>query len=1035
MRWGLILVGLLVRPAVADEPAWPALERRFHALPAEARRLTGPLFWLHGDESPAQLRSTLAKVAEGGNGTFTAESRPHNDWLGPGWYRDLATCLEAAKAHDLTMWIFDEEWWPSGEVGGRVPREFAAKRLAGAAGSIAVGGPSKVEVDLRSAAGRLVAVLAAQEKGGKDRFDADTIRDITASVKEGRLAWDAPAGDWRVLPIVWDEAPPRRGRRLLDGASRDAVDWYIRTVYQPHHDRFGADFGRTIAGYFYDEPETPGDWGTEVIPELRRRGVDWKKAIVATTHALADPAEDAAYKYQYRYALAEAWGRTLYGGLTAWCRGRGVQSIGHFLEHNHEYLKPDLCAGDMVQLMKYSDMGAIDAVFTQFVPGKKDDSTYQTPKLGSSISHAYGKADDLAMVEIFGARGQDLSYPEMKWWTDLMHVAGINFHIPHSFNPRAPYDTDCPPYFDNGGYEPRWPLYRVYADYTSRLSLMLTGGRHVAPVAMLYLGQSAHVGRAVTPEAMTTALQDAQYDCDWIPYDVLTGAMAVDGGELVLRDERYRVLVVPPAEVVPYEAMARAKAFFDAGGTVVGYGFLPSRSATPGHAPDAMRALCEAIWGASPSASTEVVRRNDRGGRALFLPERPTAAEVARALAGAGVRPTLEVIEGDTGGWLHALHRVKDGRDVFLVANQDHEGTARRFRLRLHARGVPECWDAMRDEITSVPFTRDGEHVTLALALQPLESVLLVFAPEARALPARLDAGTGPIGESLAVVRDPNAATPPAPPPRAETPWSKWMAGLSWVWADEGDPLRAARPGTRQFRKVAEQPPLPPDATATFWIAADNGFTLYVNGREASVSGGGAGDWTRPADVNVTRLLEPGANVLAIAATNGGDGPNPAGLIGVLVITRPGAEAMRVPIDATWTVARQNATDASWTRSPVARADGNWRPAKLVAAFGDAPWAAIATPAVTLSPVKADPFAGSVEVPTTTDLARVRACLELEGLAPEEAARITVNGQDAGGFIGRPLRLDVSEWLRPGRNAVRIEPFAPRSARVVLTPR
>ena len=100
------------------------------------------------------------------------------------------------------------------------------------------------------------------------------------------------------------------------------------------------------------------------------------------------------------------------------------------------------------------------------------------------------------MVEIFGARGQDLTYPEMKWWTDHMQVSGVNFLIPHSFNPRAPKDTDCPPYFYNGGFEPRWPLYRVFADYTSRLSLMLTGGRHVCPVALLFLGQSAHCRQA-----------------------------------------------------------------------------------------------------------------------------------------------------------------------------------------------------------------------------------------------------------------------------------------------------------------------------------------------------------------------------------------------------------------------------------------------------------------------------------------------------------------------------------------------------------
>ncbi len=100
-------------------------------------------------------------------------------------------------------------------------------------------------------------------------------------------------------------------------------------------------------------------------------------------------------------------------------------------------------------------MGGIDAVFKQFVMGKREEAenppTWQTPKLASSISHVFGKPDDVAMVEIFGARGQDLTYREMKWWADHMQVSGVNFLIPHSFNPRAPYDTDCPPYFYNGG--------------------------------------------------------------------------------------------------------------------------------------------------------------------------------------------------------------------------------------------------------------------------------------------------------------------------------------------------------------------------------------------------------------------------------------------------------------------------------------------------------------------------------------------------------------------------------------------------------
>ena len=56
----------------------------------------------------------------------------------------------------------------------------------------------------------------------------------------------------------------------------------------------------------------------------------------------------------------------------------------------------------------------------------------------------------------------------------------------------------------------------------------------------------------------------------------------------------------------------------------------------------------------------------------------------------------------------------------------------------------------------------------------------------------------------------------------------------------------------------------------------------------------------------------------------------------------------------------------------------------------------------------------------------------MDDLSPEAAARVTVNGQDAGGFIGRPLRLDVTRLIKHGSNTILIEPFAPHSARLVV---
>ena len=63
-------------------------------------------------------------------------------------------------------------------------------------------------------------------------------------------------------------------------------------------------------------------------------------------------------------------------------------------------------------------------------------------------------------------------------------------------------------------------------------------------------------------------------------------------------------------------------------------------------------------------------------------------------------------------------------------------------------------------------------------------------------------------------------------------------------------------------------------------MTADNSFELWVNGKRA-----GAGDnWAHSYTMDCTRLLEPGTNLLAVLAVNGADAPNPAGLIGRLIV-------------------------------------------------------------------------------------------------------------------------------------------------------
>jgi len=781
--YGLIISG--TADLACAQQGWDNLETQFRELPMEARRLTGPLFWLHGDdnETKERLEMYLEKVAQGGNGCFTAESRPHSDWLGPGWYRDLGICLEAAKKHNMKMWIFDEKMWPSQTLGGHVPPKYRVKRLA--AEATAVKGPATFEATgyggehfVAAIAGRKTtgfvgdfdaSVSIANEfnshvyPGRKipDGIDGDSLIDLTPFVHKGRLNWPVPQGNWQVMKFTWVMGPKNevgipKGYFAVDGASRDCVDWFIQKVYQPHYDAFKEHHGKTIVGYFYDEPHAQGDWGTEMAPIFAERNIDWKKAYVAWKFKLAGEQQLAAL-YAYIDTYFETVGRTMYGGMTRWCNEKGVESIGHFEDEKGRYLKYGVGPGNQMQVQKYSSMGMIDIISGQLMPGWKDDqsdTSYFLPKLASSISHVYNKRDHIAISEIFGNYKQKLTYAQMKWITDQHQVNGVNFMITHAFNPKAPHDSDCPPYFYNGGQEPRWPLYRVWADYTNRLSLLLTGGRHVCPVALLFVGNSKYVGKVVTPEAMSTTLQDALFDRDLLPYDAFEDNARILGKEIHLYDERYKVLIVPPAEVIPFATLKKVEAFFDAGGTVVGYDFLPSKSATLGRTSNDIATLRKSIWGnAKPSLA--VCKISAFGGRSYFLPAKPTPEQIQQVLTGdAGIHPTLELLQGKTNHWLHVLHRVKKGRDVFLICNQNHQGDPRTFKFRIRAAGIPECWDAMRNEITSVDFTRvNAETVDVELTFEPSESVLLVFRKKKTAgIPARITKATKQIGKAIPFV-------------------------------------------------------------------------------------------------------------------------------------------------------------------------------------------------------------------------------------------------------------------------------------------
>ncbi len=154
------------------------------------------------------------------------------------------------------------------------------------------------------------------------------------------------------------------------------------------------------------------------------------------------------------------------------------------------------------------------------------------------------------------------------------------------------------------------------------------------------------------------------------------------------------------------------------------------------------------------------------------------------------------------------------------------------------------------------------------------------------------------------------------------------FSSAKWIWFKEGNPVRSAPPATRYFRRmVAVEGEV---EFARLLMTADNTFECWVNGRRA-----GAGDqFKRAYAMNIESLLKPGANVIAVAATNTTDNPSPAGLIGELVLKYRGGRTQKVTTDATWEAAQTVSGDWKADTAP----SPSWGAALELGPMGMAPW-------------------------------------------------------------------------------------------------
>ena len=196
------------------------------------------------------------------------------------------------------------------------------------------------------------------------------------------------------------------------------------------------------------------------------------------------------------------------------------------------------------------------------------------------------------MCEIFGNYGWKEGVKLEKYLVDHFMVRGVNHFVPHAFTCSDYPEKDCPPHFYAQGNNPQYRHFGKLMAYTNRGCNLISGGKVVAPVAILYHGEAEWAGKCMLMQKPARICQDHQIDFFFVPADVfserefyqteITNKLTVNGNE-------FQILVLPYAQFITPETADAIRELTEQGGTVLIIDALPDGLTNGEALPDTVR--------------------------------------------------------------------------------------------------------------------------------------------------------------------------------------------------------------------------------------------------------------------------------------------------------------------------------------------------------------------------------------------------------------------------------------------------------------
>ncbi len=692
-----------------------------------------PFYWQHGAEKrTVSIREKMKQIHADGVRAVCVESRPHPDFVGEEWWRDMDELFACAEEYGIKVWFLDDDHYPTGHANGAVRQHPELRGWHLAENHADVIGPVREGMLLLNKydpADTVLGVFAYRRTETSEDLLTDEIIDLSSGVRDGFIFFDLPAGTWRIFTYLRTRKSVLES--YVDMLNPASVRLLIDEVYEPHYRHYGARAGKTFMGFFSDEPKYKNraigttkqftgyynmnigvagmalPWSGDVLDMMERAlGRSPLSLLAALWYRIEG--QTAKVRHAYMDAVSRLYSEAFSVQLGNWCREHGLEYIGHMVEDMGAHARVGNGPGHFFRSMAGQDMSGMDFVLAQLLPGfahfdnkmtggvQYADSGffhYVLPQMTASLAHITPRMKDRALCECFGAYGWAEGVPMMKWMIDFLLVRGINHFVPHGYDDMFP-DPDCPPQFGADGCDPQTPGFRKLISYTDRMATLLSGGTHIANAAILYHAEAEWMNPDgyMPMKVPAKALFDGHICYDILPIDTLVSDASVKDGKLSVNRECYDVLIIPAAERLPEHLKLALQSLVARGLRIL---FVDA-------APHGFESLGECV---------------------------PTAelAERCRAMG------AYDITVGGEGELLRHYHVRREDADLYFFFNESAAQTAK-VTVDFPQSGAYTQLSLAEDRITA-GVTESG---TLALELQPYQSTLIIFGgdPPANAEPA-----------------------------------------------------------------------------------------------------------------------------------------------------------------------------------------------------------------------------------------------------------------------------------------------------------